>query len=234
MNNKSDGSTAMDVQIGGGHYKGMAIQPMEYSMKNGLDACQHTAIKYISRFRDKGGIGDLEKAKHCIDMLIHFERDKPATDRPDGMASPFPDTHLDFDEERVDRVASSHGDGEHYDDMTNPANWRAGDLVECVKLQPPTATKVGGLYRLISVSGIAPTIIDEEGDSQLLGCKTFRFHSRQSADGWIDWAGGECPCDRLSRVGVMFRGGDADQDKAGGFRWQHIGASGDIIRYRML
>lgn len=68
--------SALDVQIGGGHYKDMAIQPMEYSMKNGLDACQHTAIKYISRFRDKGGIEDLRKAKHCIDMLIQFEQEK--------------------------------------------------------------------------------------------------------------------------------------------------------------
>lgn len=64
----------MDVQIGGGHYKSMAIQPMEYSMANKLDACQHTAIKYITRFREKGGIQDLEKAKHVIDMLIHFEQ----------------------------------------------------------------------------------------------------------------------------------------------------------------
>lgn len=67
---------ALDTQIGGGHYKDMAIQPMEYSMKNGLDACQHTAIKYISRFRDKGGIEDLRKAKHVIDMLIQFEEEK--------------------------------------------------------------------------------------------------------------------------------------------------------------
>lgn len=69
-------SNPMDVQVGGGHYKGMAIQPMEYSMKNGLDPCQHTIIKYVSRFRDKAGIEDLEKAKHCIDMLIQFEKDK--------------------------------------------------------------------------------------------------------------------------------------------------------------
>jgi hypothetical protein len=67
---------ALDTQVGGGHYKSMAIQPMEYSMKNGLDACQHTAIKYISRFRDKGGIEDLRKAKHVIDMLIQFEEEK--------------------------------------------------------------------------------------------------------------------------------------------------------------
>jgi len=63
------------VQIGGDHYKTMAIQPMEYSMKNKLDACQHTIIKYVTRFRSKGGVQDLEKAKHCIDMLIAFEKD---------------------------------------------------------------------------------------------------------------------------------------------------------------
>lgn len=65
--------SALDVQVGGDHYKKYKIQPMEYSMANGLDACQHTAIKYITRFRDKGGIADLEKAKHCIDLLIEFE-----------------------------------------------------------------------------------------------------------------------------------------------------------------
>lgn len=66
--------SALDIQIGGDHYKSMPIQPMEYSMANKLDACQHTAIKYITRFREKGGIQDLEKAKHVIDMLIEFER----------------------------------------------------------------------------------------------------------------------------------------------------------------
>ena len=66
--------SAMDVQIGGDHYKKLKIQPMEYSMANNLDACQHTAIKYVTRFRDKGGVADLEKAKHVIDMLIEFEQ----------------------------------------------------------------------------------------------------------------------------------------------------------------
>jgi hypothetical protein len=66
--------SALDIQVGGDHYKNMPIQPMEYSMANGLDACQHTIIKYVTRFRDKGGIQDLEKARHVIDMLIEFER----------------------------------------------------------------------------------------------------------------------------------------------------------------
>ena len=68
--------SATDTQIGGNHYTKLSIQPMRYSMENGLDALQHTIIKYVTRFRDKAGIEDLEKAKHCIDMLIEFERNK--------------------------------------------------------------------------------------------------------------------------------------------------------------
>ena len=66
----------LSTQIGGDHYTKLAIQPMRYSMENGLDALQHTVIKYVTRFRDKNGIEDLEKAKHCIDMLIEFEKEQ--------------------------------------------------------------------------------------------------------------------------------------------------------------
>lgn len=65
----------LSTQIGGDHYKKLAIQPMQYSMKNKLDPLQHTVIKYVTRFRDKAGIEDLEKAKHCIDMLIEYEKE---------------------------------------------------------------------------------------------------------------------------------------------------------------
>ena len=67
---------ATETQVGGNCYTKLAIQPMRYSMENGLDPLQHTVIKYVARFRDKAGIEDLEKAKHCIDMLIEFERNK--------------------------------------------------------------------------------------------------------------------------------------------------------------
>lgn len=72
--------SAWEKQIGGGHYKNLAIQPMQYSMANKLDACQHTAIKYITRFREKGGIADLHKAIHTIEMLIEFEQSKDHSD----------------------------------------------------------------------------------------------------------------------------------------------------------
>jgi hypothetical protein len=75
----SDGPTrASAKQVGGNHYAKLAIQPMQYSMANGLDPLQHTAIKYVTRFRDKDGIQDLEKAKHCIDLLIEHELETEA------------------------------------------------------------------------------------------------------------------------------------------------------------
>ena len=65
--------SALDTQVGGDHYKSLKIQPMEYSMANNLNACQHTAIKYITRYKDKNGKQDLLKAKHTIDLLIAME-----------------------------------------------------------------------------------------------------------------------------------------------------------------
>jgi len=68
--------SALDTQVGGDHYKKLEIQPMEYSMANKLDPCQHTIIKYVTRFRDKDGVKDLKKARHTLDLLIEFEEQK--------------------------------------------------------------------------------------------------------------------------------------------------------------
>lgn len=58
------------------HYRKCAIEPMTYSMANGLDAMQHTIIKYVTRFRDKNGVRDLYAARHVVDMLIGHEEGK--------------------------------------------------------------------------------------------------------------------------------------------------------------
>lgn len=59
-------------QIGGSHYKGCAIQPVEYIYANGIGYFEGNVIKYVTRWKDKGGIADLEKAKHYIDLLIEL------------------------------------------------------------------------------------------------------------------------------------------------------------------
>ncbi len=72
--------SALDSQIGGDHYKTMKIQPIEYSMKNELNACQHTAIKYVTRYKSKGGKQDLLKAIHTIQLLIELEYPEASND----------------------------------------------------------------------------------------------------------------------------------------------------------
>ena len=57
-------------QVGGNHYKKYKIQPVEFIVKNNIGFCEGNIIKYILRFKDKGGIADLEKAKHYIELLI--------------------------------------------------------------------------------------------------------------------------------------------------------------------
>lgn len=71
-------SSALDRQVGGDHYKDFAIQPVEYIYKNNIPFMEGCAIKYLTRWRDKGGIADLEKARHFIDMLIELEKKKNA------------------------------------------------------------------------------------------------------------------------------------------------------------
>ena len=65
--------SAFDEQHGGEHYKRYAIQPTEYIVKNKLGFCEGNVVKYVTRYKDKGGIEDLKKARHYIDMLIELE-----------------------------------------------------------------------------------------------------------------------------------------------------------------
>lgn len=66
--------SALSVQVDGNHYKKLAIQPVEYIHANKLGFIEGSVIKYVTRWRDKNGIRDLEKAKHFIDLLIELER----------------------------------------------------------------------------------------------------------------------------------------------------------------
>ena len=71
---RQDPANPLDVQVGGGHYKGKAIQPVEYISANGLNFLEGCIVKRITRWRDKNGIEDLEKIKHEVDLLIAMEK----------------------------------------------------------------------------------------------------------------------------------------------------------------
>ena len=75
---------AIDKQVGGNHYKKYAIQPVEYAMANHLNYCQANAIKYTTRYKDKGGVEDLRKAIHNIELLIELEEKAQAQGQAAG------------------------------------------------------------------------------------------------------------------------------------------------------
>ena len=56
------------------HYSKLSIEPMEYCLRNNLDPAQQTIIKYITRYRDKGGIRDLEAALDFLADYIDYVR----------------------------------------------------------------------------------------------------------------------------------------------------------------
>jgi hypothetical protein len=63
-------------QVGGNHYKKYVIQPVDFIIKNNIGFVEGNVIKYILRFKEKGGVLDLEKAKHYIELLIDSSKGK--------------------------------------------------------------------------------------------------------------------------------------------------------------
>ena len=73
VTNAAKEKPALDIQVGGDHYKRFKIQPIEFCQKNKIPPCEFNVIKYVCRHSFKHGKEDLEKAKHCIDLLIQME-----------------------------------------------------------------------------------------------------------------------------------------------------------------
>jgi hypothetical protein len=69
-------TSALNRQVGGAHYRDKGIQPIIYIHANNLGFCEGNVVKYITRWREKNGIADLEKAKHYIELLIELETRK--------------------------------------------------------------------------------------------------------------------------------------------------------------
>ena len=69
-------TTALDIQIGGNHYKHYEIQPYVFFIKNEIPHHKAAIIRRILRYDHATGKGreDLEKIQHEIDLIIEIER----------------------------------------------------------------------------------------------------------------------------------------------------------------
>lgn len=67
--------SANDKQINGDHYRG-SIQTWDYIVANDLGFLEGNIVKYVTRFRKKNGVQDLEKAQHYLQKLIEVEHER--------------------------------------------------------------------------------------------------------------------------------------------------------------
>lgn len=65
--------SANERQVGGQHYQS-PIQHWDYVVANNLDYFQGQITKYVTRWRNKNGVQDLEKARHFLDKYIELAK----------------------------------------------------------------------------------------------------------------------------------------------------------------
>ena len=70
---KAEKGSANSIQHGGNHYKQFKYETWDVIADWGLGYFDGNAVKYLSRWRHKGGVEDLRKARHYIDKLIEME-----------------------------------------------------------------------------------------------------------------------------------------------------------------
>jgi len=64
--------SAKNIQVAGDHYN-LPIQPIEFILANDIGFIEGNVIKYMCRWEQKGGVEDLRKAKHYIELLIESQ-----------------------------------------------------------------------------------------------------------------------------------------------------------------
>lgn len=71
---------ANDKQEGGNHYQKLNPQPWDvclaWQAQGAIGIAEFNVIKYLARWRFKGGLESLRKARHWLDKLIETEEQK--------------------------------------------------------------------------------------------------------------------------------------------------------------
>lgn len=76
---KTHEAKATETQEGGDHYKGYAIQPIEFIKKNDVPFIEGNIIKYTMRHRQKNGAEDIKKVIHYAQLLLELEYDESSS-----------------------------------------------------------------------------------------------------------------------------------------------------------
>lgn len=75
-------ASALNVQVGGGHYKDMKIQPVEYIHANNLSFLEGNVVKYITRHKTKNKAQDIRKIIHYCTLILQLEYNETYEQEP--------------------------------------------------------------------------------------------------------------------------------------------------------
>lgn len=74
--NQTQPESANSQQIGGQHYKQLPIQPWDFIHVNKLSYMEGSVVEYMCCWKRKGGVEDLQKAKHYVEKMIELELER--------------------------------------------------------------------------------------------------------------------------------------------------------------
>lgn len=74
-------SNANDTQVGGTHYQA-SFQHWDWVLRYRVDYLAGNATKYVTRWRKKNGLADLEKAQHYVAKLLESHELVPRSNAP--------------------------------------------------------------------------------------------------------------------------------------------------------
>lgn len=64
---------ALESQVGGNHYKNLAVQPIELITALKCSFIQGSIIKYVTRYKHKNGVQDLMKCIHFARLALELK-----------------------------------------------------------------------------------------------------------------------------------------------------------------
>ena len=198
--------SANDTQISGNHYKGKPLQVWDFVAANNLGYFEGNIVKYVSRWKDKGGVDDLRKAKHYIEKLIELETQVKPEYKGERLILPTDDGPL----------------------------WIQWDGGLC-PLAPDTKVQVM-LMTGEEANGTADCFYwnDAVSSKQVRQYRVIKDESK-TIHGLIPWAGGAMPVDGEAMVEVLLGGQTKEQARAKYFIWGHdTDVGSNIIGYRVI
>ena len=66
-------TSPLEVQVGGSHYKHLAIQPVEFITRNNLTFLEGCVVKRLCRHASAKGAEDIRKAIHELELILQLE-----------------------------------------------------------------------------------------------------------------------------------------------------------------